>query len=325
MPFLDMKAAADFTGPGAIEVPLYEREITDIVRRTSNTLQRMPGCRATGHPHRYFEQTAVAAATFTNPRSISPTPATPTRSERAAMIKAITNETDLSLFDVNVTQQQGQFVDLEAKDIQDIVSGIVLSQAAALWAGTDTSLTSPTTNQYVGLLTQITQQATIAPGASIIDGLKAQVAAMVGNQTFVNQPTAIYANAVLLDYIDREAKAQNLILNTMEVVAGVKVKSIMTQAGEIPLIPDPFLGNTTDTSYGFGAPPAGNKNWMVAIVQENMVERPYISGAEDNPMPRLFQLGLLANLAAKHVGIMFDSVIAKGPSYAHSVVAVQRP
>jgi hypothetical protein len=323
--FISMSAAADFLGPGAIEVPIFQNEIMDIVRRNSIALQRLPTLKATGHPHRYFEQTAIATGQFTDPRSISPTPATPTRVERSAYIKAIVNQTNISMFDKDVTEQQGQFAYVVSKDIEDIINGIEVVRAQALWTGTDTSMTSPTTNQYFGFLTQITNTAVIAPGASIIDGLKAIIASMVGSSSFVIKPTAIYVNPILGDYLDREAKAAQITFGKSTVVAGVQVETLRTQAGELPIIGDQFLPSASGSAYGFSAPPAGNLNYFAVILSENLVEVPYISGAEDNPHPRLFQLGLTGNLTGQYVGIKFDTVIAKGASYAHAVVAIQRP
>jgi hypothetical protein len=51
--------AADYIGPGAIEVPLYQTEILDIVRRRGIFGQRIKQVPATGHPSRYFEETAI--------------------------------------------------------------------------------------------------------------------------------------------------------------------------------------------------------------------------------------------------------------------------
>jgi len=323
--FISMSAAADFLGPGAIEVPDFESEIFDIVRRNSILLQRLPTMKATGHPHRYFEQTAIAQGTFTDPRAISPTPAVPTRVERSAYIKAVTNQTNISLFDKEVTQQQNQFAYIVGRDLEDIINGIEVVRAAAIWNGNDTSLSSPTTNQYMGLLNQITLTSTIAPGSSIIDGLKAQVASMFAQVGFVVRPTIIVVNPVLGDYLDREAKAANITFGEIEVVAGVKVKTLSTQAGEIPIIADPYLPSASGAAYGFSAPPAGNLNYFAAILTERAIEVPYISGQDDNPNPRLFQLGLTSNLSGQYVGIKFDCILAKGPSYNHAVVAVQRP
>ena len=323
--FMEIKAAADFIGNGAIETERYESEIYDIVRRTSVTLTRLPAVPATGAPHRYFEQTAVVAAGFTDPRNISATPGGPTRVERSVVVKAIVDQTNLSIFDVDVTKQQGQFAYLEAKDLEDLVSGIELTRAAGVWAGTDTSLTTPTTNQYVGLLEQITNQTTVAQGASIIDGIKSAVAAMVANTTYKVRPTAIYVNPVLGDYIDREAKAMEIVLQPMEVGVGMVVNALNTQAGRLPIIPDPFLPITASAAYGFGAAPTGFNNYFVAILSEGDIEIPYVDGGKGNPNPRIFQLGLLGGLQGQYVGIKFDAVVAKGPSYAHAVVCVIRP
>ncbi len=71
--FADIHAAADYIGPGAIEVPLYQTEIFDICRRSSPFGQRIKQVPATGHPSRFFEETAIpnpGTAGFVNPRSI---------------------------------------------------------------------------------------------------------------------------------------------------------------------------------------------------------------------------------------------------------------
>ncbi len=64
--FLDLHAAADFMGPGAVEVNRYQTEITDIVRRRGVFGQRIRQIPATGHPSRYFEQTGISAPTAAN-------------------------------------------------------------------------------------------------------------------------------------------------------------------------------------------------------------------------------------------------------------------
>jgi hypothetical protein len=324
-----MQAAADFLGNGAIEINKYENEIYDIIRRNSVFLQRVDRRPATGHPHRYFEQTAIASAAFTDPRNISPTATGPTRVERSAMIKALVNQTNLSLFDVDVTRQQGQFAYVEAKDIEDIVNSIIVLSATSVWTGTDTSLTSPTTTQYVSLLTQITTTGQVAQGASIIDGLKAQVAQMAANTTYVIKPTAIYIDPILGDYIDREAKAAQLTFDKVEVTAGVVVRTLQTQVGPIPLIVDPFLAAAQTAAgtaaYGFSAVPTGMKGYYAVIVTEKDIEMPVIHGGDGNLQPRLFQLGLLSGLQGQYVAVMFDALIAKGAGYAHRLVQVVRP
>jgi hypothetical protein len=139
------------------------------------------------------------------------------------------------------------------------------------------------------------------------------------------QPSAIYVNPVLGDYIDREAKAMRIELGEMDIAAGVKVKTLITQAGPMPLISDRWLPKASGSAFGFSAPPAGNNNYFAVIVTEKAIEMPFIHGGDGNPRPRIFQLGLLAGLQGQYVAVHFNAIVAKGPSYSHMTVAVQRP
>lgn len=324
---MSIDGAADYLGTGAIEVPEFEREIMDRVRRSSVALRRIKQVPATGHPHRYFEQTAIGTAAAVDPRNLSATATGPTRVERPAFIKAVTGQSNLSLFDKDVTEQQGRFASVVAKDVDDIIKAIEVKRANMVWTGTDTSLVAPTTLEWMGGLRQITQQFTVAAGMSIIDGLKTAVATMVGNTTYDIVPTAIYISPLLGDKIDQEAKASKITLDSVEVVAGVTVTAISTQAGKIPLIPDAYIPTSAAaaTDYGFSAVPAGYKGYYAVIVTEDEIEIPVVSGAEFNPNPRLFQLGLVGNLSGQFVGVKFDTIIFKGASYAHAVVQVIAP
>lgn len=322
--FLDISAAADFLGNGAIEINMYESEIVDLIRRSSVALQRFGTPPATGHPHRYFEQTAIQSAGFTDPRTITAGATSPTRVERSVLVRALSNQTNLSLFDIDVTRQQGQFAYLEAKDLADLVNSITVLRASKIWTGAATSNADAGSTEYCGMLTQITQQATITQGASIIDGLKAQIAAMVANVTYQVMPKAIYLNPILADYIDREAKAGQIFMGTATVEAGLQVATLRTQAGSIPLIPEPYVPSDTTSKYGFATPPAGYKNYYAMIISDDQIELPYVGGPDQNPNPRVFQLGLLGGLQGQYVVIKFDTVAAKGPSYAHTAVAVVR-
>ena len=128
--FADIHAAADYIGPGAIEVPLYQTEIFDICRRSSPFGQRIKQVPATGHPSRFFEETAIpnpGTAGFVNPRSISPTVVSPTRVERSVPLKAIVSQINYNLFDIELGDQQKQFAYLQAKDLVDTVSGVMVT------------------------------------------------------------------------------------------------------------------------------------------------------------------------------------------------------
>ena len=319
--FVDLHAAADFMGPGAIEVTRYQSEITDIVRRRGVFGQRIRQVPATGHPSRYFEQTAIASPTaasgFVDPRNIVAAISAPTRVERSVPLKALVSQMNYNLFDLELGKQQSQFSFLQAKDLADAVDGVMRTHDVALWNGNDTSLSSPTTLQYYGVAGQITaggNATTIAAGESIVDGVKSTIAEMVANTSYEVRPTAIYANPVLLDLIDREMKSEfNLVLSTTELAGGVRVKTLATQAGEIPLIPEWSLSYT-------GTPGSGLAELPAYIVTEDMIEYHWLT----DPNPRVFELGVTGSLASQMVVVKFGGVVVKGAGYAHHKVVVQR-
>ncbi|HEX7425349.1 MAG TPA: hypothetical protein VF311_15890 [Terriglobales bacterium] len=319
--FLDLHAAADFLGPGAVEVDRYQTEITDIVRRRGAFGQRMKQVPATGHPSRFFEETAIASPTasqaFVDPRNIQPTLQAPTRVERSVPLKALVSQINYNLFDMEVGTQQSQFAYLQAKDLADAVDGILRTHDVALWNGNDTSLSTPTTAQYFGAIGQIEaggNSTTIATTASIVDGLKSTIAQMVSSSSYEVRPTAIYANPVLLDLIDREMKAEfNVVLATAQITGGITVKTLSTQAGELPLIPEWALPYT-------GTPGSGSAVLPAYIVSEDMIEYHWLT----DPNPRIFRLGLPNSLLTESVVVKFGGVVVKGASYAHYEVKVNR-
>lgn len=319
--FLDLQAAADYLGPGAVEINRYQNEITDIVRRRGAFGQRIKQVPATGHPSRFFEQTGIPALTaaqaFVDPRNIVALTGSPTRVERSVPLKALVSQINYNLFDVEVGSQQSQFAFLQAKDLADAVEGLLRTHDSALWNGNDTSLSTPTTPQYFGAIGQIVaggNTTTIGTSASIVDGIKGVVAQMVANTSYEARPTAIYGNPVLLDLIDREMKsAFNTVLSTTEVAGGLRVKALSTQAGDLPLIPEWTIGYT-------GTPGSGTAVLPCYVVSEDMIEYHWLT----DPNPRVFQLGMPGSLQSQMVVVKFGAVVVKGAPYAHYEVKVNR-
>jgi hypothetical protein len=319
--FVDLMAAADYLGPGAVEIDRYQTEIFDIVRRRGAFGQRIKQVPATGHPSRFFEETAIAAPTaaqaFVDPRNMAPTNQSPTRIELSVPLKALVSQINYNLFDLEVTAQQSQFAYLQAKDLADAVDGLMRTHDVALWNGTDTSLSASTTPQYFGVIGQIEaggNTTTIGTAASIVDGLKSTVAQMVASSSYQVRPTAIYANPVLLDLIDREMKTEfNVVLNTVEITAGYTVKALSTQAGDLPLIPEWALGYTGTIGSGTAVLPA-------YIVSEDLIEYHWLT----DPNPRVFRLGQPNSLSQQQVVVKFGAPVVKGPNFAHYEVKVQR-
>jgi hypothetical protein len=329
-PIGSISAAADFLGPGAIETNKYQSEIFDLVRRRGILGQRINQTPATGQPSRYFEETQIPVASATDPRVIVPSATQPQRIENVITLKALVAQINYSIFDVEVNQQQGQFAYLEAKDLTDAVDSVLKEHDRELWVGTDTNLIIPTTLQYYGISGQIVTAPTltVAAGASnptypsysqnllisatgsLVDGIKTQVAKMVSRTDFEVKPSAWYSSPIFCDSIDREAKSFQLYYNETEIQPGVIVKAIPTQAGLLPLVPEPFIpilavypGSPVNQYEGF-------------ILSEEFIEYHWLT----SPVPRVFQLGLLGNLAAQFVILKFGAVVAKGSSYAHSHV-----
>lgn len=323
-----ISAAADFMSPGAIEINRYQAEILDLIRRRGVLGQRINQTPATGQPSRYFEQIAIPTAGTTDPRVISATASQPTRQEMPITLKALAAQINYSIFDVEVNQQQGQFAYLEAKDLTDTIDATLKLHDQMLWTGNDTSLIIPTTTQYFGISGQIFNATTLTVGGgappgfsqnvlisatgSLIDATKTQVAAMVSRTDFEVKPSALYANPLFLDKYDQEAKSFQLYYNETEIIPGVIVKAIPTQAGLLPLVPEPFI-----PVY---AAPQGLKQYEAFILSEEFIEYHWLT----SPVPRVFQLGLLGNLASQFVVLKFGAVVAKAASYAHSHIYTVR-
>ena len=73
---------------------------------------------------------------------------------------------------------------------------------------------------------------TIGTSASIVDGIKSAVAQMVANNGYHVRPTAIYANPVLLDLIDREMKTEfNVVLDSDQITGGLPREDALDAGG----------------------------------------------------------------------------------------------
>jgi hypothetical protein len=319
--FGDLSAAADYMGPGAIEINRYQTEITDMVRRRFIFGQKIGQTPATGQPSRFFEQLAIPTAGFSDPRVLTATASQPSRVERTLMLKAITAQINYGLFDVEVNQQQGQFAYLEAKDLTDTVDGVLKLHDQNLWNGSDTDLMLSTTTQYYGVSGQIytgsaasngNAVTVVAATGSLVDAFQSMVANIAARTDFEVLPDAFYANPVTLQAFAKEAKTVQLYFNETEVIPGVIVQSMPTQIGNIPFVQDPAIsmfsqGGGTNLQNGF-------------LVSSNMVEYHYLT----DPLPRVFQLGLVGNLAAQYVVVKFGAPVVKGAPYAHAILQTTR-
>ena len=139
---LDMNAAADFIGPGAIEVPsIRPRSPTSYAgaecsdNASSRCRPRPSVAVLRGDVHSF----ADSGAGFMDPRNLVAPIVSPTRVERTVPLKALVSQINYNLFDLEVGSQQTQFAYLQAKDLTDTVEGVLRTHDVSLWNGTDTA------------------------------------------------------------------------------------------------------------------------------------------------------------------------------------------
>lgn len=318
--WIDLAAAAQIIAPGSIVIDEYQTEITDALRRNSVLDGRINYVPATGDFTSYFEQTELNGGAFVDPRNPTSTPVSNVRVPRSAKVKALTNATNFGHYDITLGQQQGNFTELQTKDVNDMINGITLTHGKGLWRGNDTALASPTTPQYMGIQKQITNTFIIGLTASIVAGIRGQVAAMVSSEKYELRPTAIYIDPIGHYYLEEEERiaANNntqIASLTKTTVGGLEVRAVMTAAGILPIIPEPFITSSVN------ATDAANTDYGVVILTEPMVEFHYV-GKKD---AYIFRLGTTADLQMKYVGIKYGCPIAKGASYAHAAGRIIRP
>lgn len=317
---IDVAAAMQFQGPGAIIVDDFQKEITDTLRRTSVLDGRMRYVPATGDISTYYEQNTVNGGASVDPRNPSATATSNPRTSHGVKVKAMTNQVNFGHYDIVLNQQQSHFPELKAKDLSDMLNGIGLHHGKMLWRGTDTNLVIPTTLQYVGLSKQITNTFSVSVAASIVAAIRVKVAAMVASETYELMPTAIYIHPIGHHYLEEEERLssnnQTQISNLRKTtVAGMEVLAVMTAAGLLPIIPEPFMTSVVNATR------PENTDYGIAIVTEPMIEYHYVG---EKGM-YLFQLGTTGNLQEQYVGIKYGAPVAKGPSYAHAYGTIERP
>jgi hypothetical protein len=318
--FMEISAAMQFQGPGTLIVDDFQKEITDVLRRTSILDGRINYVPATGDISTYYEQNTVNGGSFVNPRSPSATPTSNARTPHGVKVKALTNQVNFGHYDIILGQQQGHFSELKAKDLNDMLNAIGLTHGKALWRGTDTALSVPTTLEYVGLAKQITNTFTVGAAASIVAAIRAKVAAMVASELYQLMPTAIYIHPIAHHYLEEEerlAQNNNTQISNLKktTVAGLEVLAIMTAAGLLPLIPEPFMPSAVNATT------PTNTDYGIAIVTEPMIEYHYVG----EKGIYLFQMGTVSDLQEKFVGIKYGAPVAKGPGYAHAYGTIERP
>lgn len=309
----------DINSGHALVFPEIDPVVKDILSRETQMRSRIQTKPEGMETFRWVEQTGIARnAAFSDPRSIAPAQTnSPTRVEKLAKLKCITSRITYGFFDSALTRN-GTFSQILEQDMRDAVSDCLGTSNAAIYNGTDTSYGTPTTNQYFGIMTAITNTATFNTTDSIADQIGSQIAKMINKKFGVAKsvPTAIYMNPLTADLMNKQeqAKDTNMRLFTNTIMPGAIVPMIQTMVGPLPVIVDPEItlaANGTDpTKY----------DHKILIANENQITRHYfVDGNRSYGDPVVFKLGLTQTLADDYVIFMADNVVVNYPSVAHCI------
>ena len=309
----------DINSGHALVFPEIDPVIKDILSRETQMRSRIQAKPEGMETFRWVEQTGIARnAAFSDPRSIAPAQTnSPTRVEKLAKLKCITSRITYGFFDSALTRN-GTFSQILEQDMRDAVSDCLGTSNAAIYNGTDTSYGTPTTNQYFGIMTAITNTATFNTTDSIADQIGSQIAKMINKKFGVAKsvPTAIYMNPLTADLMNKQeqAKDTNMRLFTNTIMPGAIVPMIQTMVGPLPVIVDPEI-----TLAANGSDPT-KYDHKILIVNENQITRHYfVDGNRSYGDPVVFKLGLTQTLADDYVIFMADNVVVNYPSVAHCI------
>ncbi len=238
--FVNLQAAADFMGPGAIEIDRYQTEITDIVRRRGPFGQRIKNVPATGHPSRFFEETAIPAPTaangFVDPRNIVPDAglADPPGAQRSAEVPGLADQLQPVRYR---GRRAAEPVCVPAGQGPGGLGGRPVAHPRCVAVERQRHLAEHSDHAAV-----LRRGGQIDAGGNVTDDRYyrqhcgwievAPWRRWCRTRNFEVRPTAIYANPVLLDLIDREMKPEfNVVLSTTEVAGGLDGEDAVHSGG----------------------------------------------------------------------------------------------
>ncbi len=239
----------------------------------------------------------------------------------SVMLKAIVAQINYNLFDIELGDQQKQFAYLQAKDLVDTVSGVMVTHDVALWNGTETSLTDTTNDQYMGCAAQIaagSNSVTVTTSMKIVDTIKTTVAQMVAEHRLpcaadghLCQPGA--AGPDRPGDEERVQRGAEHRPDHRRLPREDAVDAGRRSAADSRLEPALHSRHDSSGTYTPGTYPA-------YIVTEDLIEYHWLG----DPTPRIFQLGLPNSLTYQYVAVKFGAPVVKGANFAHMQVMVQR-
>ena len=297
---------------------MFEDTIYDYMLRRLSVFNIIPSYEANGPAHMWVEQSKIPDNTqFSDPRTLAykAIDADYGRLPTSAIVKCITSKFSIPYFDTIASRQQGAMPDFVQKDLNDWLFMFDKFINTKLIYGSDTSLSTPTTLEYMGLFNQITNKPVrlkTETTKTLTDIIETEVAKMDSdtlNTSITDANLVILMNTRTTDLWVKEERARsgNFRPYTNEFKPGFKVPSIVTSRGEIPIITENYLNvvnNTANTST----------DHSVILLDRSKVERRYIGSATPSVFP--WNMGN-DQLSDDRLAVLFDTMIVRNPAKSH--------
>lgn len=297
---------------------IFEDMIYDYQLRRLSVFNIIPSYEANGPAHMWVEQSKLPDNTqFSDPRNLTYKAIDDDygRLPTSAIIKCITSKFSVPYFDTLAAKQQGAMPDFVAKDLNDWLFMFDKFINTKMIYGSDTSLSTPTTLEYMGLTKQITNapvRAKTETTRTLTDVIETEVAKLDSdtlNTAISDANLVLLMNTRTTDLWVKEERARsgNFRPYTNEFKPGFKVPSIVTSRGEIPIITENFLNvvdNTGNTST----------DHTVILLDRSKVERRYIGSANPSVFP--WNTGN-DQLSDDKLAVLFDTLIVRNGAKSH--------
>jgi len=307
-----------------IHLAVFEDTIYDYLRRDVSIYNWVPSYEATGQPTLYMEQTKNPAnEQFSSPTTLAYKTIDDDygRVPKSAMIKCITSKFSFPFFNTLVSRQQGVLPDFVLKDIEDWAWSFKRFVNKKLYYGTDTDLATPTTLEYMGIMTQLTNtpvRTKAETTVNITDILSTEIAKMESdtvNITGQAADLAFFMNPVTMNMWVQQEKSlsSNFRIETATVIPGFDIPAIRTAKGLIPVVSDPFIDIADNTANG-------SYDHPILLLNKRLIERRYVGTAD--PMVFDYNMGN-DQLSSDKLAVLFDNVIVRNAANGHLKVNYQ--
>lgn len=306
--------AADpvLTHSGVIIIDEYDSVIFDDVYRNFLLWGRIDKRLAPGETTGGFDQTDIGEGRTAGTRSLGFAATKPTRVNRVRRtVKAIVADRQFTIFDRSLgIQSPRSYTNLVAKDVSDMYTACMRKWSQLTYAGVRTGNSG---SDYDGLQALIGAGTDVTDATSIATGLDNKFVEMTNRADRDVMPTAIYANAKVVQMLVREFETVGDKLMTEQILVNGsprQVRMLPTAVGMIPLFPDPFNATTgTGTTL----------QYPTFILTENLVSWQYVEVlGQATADPRTYEISLTNALDLQYKTVMFGAMELLGGTVHHA-------